>query len=123
MEEIQFLGSSLNPVDKGIVVSSFMFILKDGTTEPLQMLLNVCINKVVAETDRPEFPVYVPATQVYHTKQHYDLLAYFRAGNPFCAVIPKNLRVYRRHNEQGYCYCGSADDFLVWGDFNEEFAE
>lgn len=113
MEEIQFLGSPLNPVDKGIVVSSFMFILKDDTTEPLQMLLSVCINKFVAGTDRPEFPVYVPAMQVFHTKQHYDMLACFRAGNPFCAVIPKNLRVYRRCDEYGTHYFGNAEDFEV----------
>ena len=51
---VSFIDSKLNPVSERnkIAVSSFTFTLKHGTTEPVQLVLNTCINKNLADTDK-----------------------------------------------------------------------
>ena len=112
---VSFIDSKFNPVSENnkIAVSSFTFTLKHGTTEPVQMILNVCINKEVAGTDSPEFPVYIPAGNVYHTAQHQELLCEFRTGQPFVMVEPQNLKVFRNYINNCYFYFGTADNFKV----------
>jgi len=114
MKVISFLGSTLNPVEgNAIVVSSFSWILKVDTTEPLQMVLNVCIKRDIAGADSPEFPVYVPAGNVYRTPQHEKLLEVFHKGQPFTMIRPVNLRVHSCFYNDCNHYFGNADNFEV----------
>ena len=112
---VSFIDSKLNPVSENnkIAVSSFTFTLKHGTTEPAQMILNVCINKEVAGTDSPEFPVYIPAGNVYHTAQHQAILSRLRSGQPFCMISPVELQVFRNDIRGTIYYFGNANNFIV----------
>ena len=112
---VSFIDSKLNPISESnkIAVSSFTFTLKHGTTEPVQLVLNTCINKNLADTDKPDFPIYIRANNVYHSQQHHELLREFRTGQPFVMVEPKNLKVFRNYINDCYFYFGTADNFKV----------
>lgn len=95
------------------IVSTFSTRVNQTTGEPFQMVLRVAIDKIKAETDYCEFPVYLPARNNYKEQEHLKMLEIFRTGAPWVPVICDNFKLYRQKQENHYHYFAFADSFKV----------
>lgn len=113
---VNFYDTVLNPTrDKGcIAVSRFLFTVDQGTGLPIQMILNTAIDSYAGQTTEKDFPIYIPARNVYHSEQHKELLAMFKQGDPFVFVVPQNIEVYNNTYSNGNHYFGYATNFSIW---------
>ena len=116
IEAVEFYNTVLNPVrDKKAIAVSFLGFTVDQTTgKPIQMVLNVAIDSYVGQTDQKDFPIYIPARNVYHSEQHKELLRKFRNGDPFVFVVPQNIEVYKNFYSNCNHYFGYATNFSIW---------
>lgn len=112
-KKIDFITINAIPKDDIQVVSSFLCRACIGSGEVYQMILYVALDKIKAETDCCEFPVYIPAQGNYRQEQHQKLLEQFRAGNSFVAVQCQNFQLYRTAHNGQYSYFAHADSFKV----------
>lgn len=112
-KKIDFITINAIPKENIQIVSSFFCRASIESGEVYQMVLYVALDKIKAETDCCEFPVYIPAQGNYRQEQHKKLLEQFRSGNPFVAVECKNFQLYRTHYNGQYNYSAHADSFRV----------
>jgi len=95
------------------IVSNFRTNVNQDTGEPFQMVLNVAIDRVKANSRICEIPVYVPAKDNYKAAEHIKMLNIFRGGAPWVPVRCENFILYRQKLEGSYHYFGFADSFTV----------
>jgi len=113
-KKIDFININVIPKENIQIVSSFFCRASIGSGEVYQMVLYVALDKIKAETDCCEFPVYIPAHGNFKQEQHKKLLEQFQSGSvPFVAVECKNFQLYRTDNNGTYSYFAHADSFKV----------
>lgn len=111
---IDFITINAIPSEHIQIVSSFFCRASIGSGEVYQMVLYVALDKIKAETDCCEFPVYIPAHGNFKQEQHKKLLEQFQSGSvPFVAVECKNFQLYRTEHNGTYSYFAHADSFKV----------
>ena len=113
---VDFFDTALNPArDKNcIAVSSFRFTVDQTTGKPIQLVLNIAIDSYTGQTTDKDFPVYIPAGNVFHTEQHKKLLDDFKSGAPFVFIVPIGLEVFSNFYNGCNHYFGYANNFSIW---------
>ena len=96
-----------------VAVSNFSITLDQVTGKPDKFVLNIALNKYRANSESPEFPVFIPAEKCYNRPEHHALLEKLRDGDPFVYIIPHDLVVYHHLVGEHYRYFGFADGFEV----------
>jgi len=113
-KKIDFITINAIPKENIQIVSSFFCRASISNGEVYQMVLYVALDKIKAETDCCEFPVYIPAHGNFKQEQHKKLLEQFRSGScPFVPVECKNFQLYRTEHNGKYSYFAHADSFKV----------
>ncbi len=93
-------------------VSTFHFFCDQAGT-PTTVQLNLALDKRNAGSQECEFPVYIPADDLYLEYDHKRMLEIFRSGEPFVAVEIENLTVYMDDSGEYPKYWGTGDSFRI----------
>lgn len=99
--------------NKVALVSSFGFSVDQETGLPKKMVLNVCLNRKESCSEKPEFPVYINALNVYRHENHRLLLENFKSGAQFVPVIFDELKLFYSHQNGYTTYWGIANNFVI----------
>lgn len=112
-EQVDFITINAVPQNEIQIVFSFYIRTAMASGEPLQFILSAALNRQKANTDRCEFPIYIPAVHVYHSEAHKKLLELLRSNAPWVPVECQNFKVYRYQNKENCQYFAHADNFKV----------
>lgn len=112
-EQIHFKTINAVPNPNIQIVSSFHTEVNQATGEPYRMILNVALDKLKADSECCEFPVYIPAKPNYKSAEHMKMLELFRTGVPWVPVECHVFTVYRQKVGSYYKYFAYANCFTV----------
>lgn len=107
--EIPFEKINVIPSKNIAVVSTFHVSCNQDTMEPDKFVMNIAIDPVKVNAEILSIPVFIPATNNYHSPDHHDMLCQFRLGNPFVAIKLFGLKLF--HNSNNNHYFATADRF------------
>ena len=107
--EISFEEINVIPSKNIAVVSTFSVSCNQDTLKPDKFVMNIAIDPTKINAEILSIPVFIPATNNFHSPDHYDMLCQFRLGNPFVAVKLSGLKLF--HNSENNHYFATADKF------------